>query len=93
MRSVDIERILRAPLKNRKSGSDMKLHFNPASPFARKVMVVAHECGIADKLSKSALALTPVKPDPQVNTDNPLGKIPALCLDDGSTLYDSRVIC
>jgi len=71
----------------------MKLHFNPASPFVRKVMVVVHECGIADKLTTAPLLLTPVKLDQQVNADNPLGKIPALCLDDGSTLYDSRVIC
>lgn len=71
----------------------MKLHFNPASPFARKVMVVALECGIAEQITKSSLALTPVKPDTTVNADNPLGKIPALCLQDGSTLYDSRVIC
>ncbi len=71
----------------------MKLHFNPASPFVRKVLVVAHECGIADKIIKSPVLLTPVKPDNNVITDNPLGKIPALVLDDGATLYDSRVIC
>lgn len=71
----------------------MQLHFNPASPFARKVMVVAYECNIAEKITQSPLLLSPVKPDPGVNADNPLGKIPALSLDDGTTLYDSRVIC
>ena len=56
-------------------------------------MVVAHECGIADQITQSPLGLTPVNPDTSVNADNPLGKIPALSLQDGSALYDSRVIC
>jgi len=71
----------------------MKLHFNPGSPFVRKVLVVAHECGLTDRIEQLPLVLTPVKPDQNVNADNPLGKIPALVLDDGTTLYDSRVIC
>lgn len=71
----------------------MKLHFNPGSPFVRKVLVVARECGLADSIEQLPLVLTPVKQDQNVNADNPLGKIPALVLDDGTTLYDSRVIC
>jgi glutathione S-transferase len=71
----------------------MKLHFNPGSPFVRKVMVVALECGLANRIEQIPLVLTPVNPDAGVNADNPLGKIPALSLDSGETLYDSRVIC
>lgn len=70
----------------------MKLFFNPASPFARKVMVTAIECGLEDSIEKDALALTPVSPIDYLNASNPLGKIPALVLDNGETLYDSRVI-
>lgn len=70
----------------------MKLFFNPASPFARKVMVTAIECGLEDKVEKHALALTPVAPNDPLNANNPLGKIPTLVLDNGDTLYDSRVI-
>ncbi|OED41122.1 glutathione S-transferase [Chromatiales bacterium (ex Bugula neritina AB1)] len=70
----------------------MKLFFNPASPYARKVMVVAHECGLAEQIERIAIGLTPVNPNDDLNTDNPLGKIPALVLDNGSSLYDSRVI-
>ncbi len=71
----------------------MKLFFNPASPFVRKVLVVASETGLADRVISEPVALTPVKPNDGVIEQNPLGKIPALVLDDGSTLYDSRVIC
>ncbi len=71
----------------------MKLLSNPASPFVRKVLVVASECGLTDQLQMMPLALTPVNPNTDVLDQNPLGKIPALELDDGTTLFDSRVIC
>ncbi len=71
----------------------MKLYHNPASPFVRKVRVVAAECGIADQLQLEEVVLTPVNTPDQLASDNPLGKIPALQLDNGQCLYDSRVIC
>lgn len=71
----------------------MKLFFNPASPFVRKVLIVAAENGLTDKIVTEPVGLTPVNPNDSVIEQNPLGKIPALVLDDGSTLYDSRVIC
>ena len=36
---------------------------------------------------------SPTGPSPEVAAHNPLGKIPALVLEDGTALYDSRVIC
>ncbi len=71
----------------------MKLFFNSASPYARKVMVVAIESGVDQHLKCVELALTPVSPSAELNSDNPLGKVPTLVLEDGSTLFDSRVIC
>ncbi|MEM7256408.1 MAG: glutathione S-transferase [Pseudomonadota bacterium] len=71
----------------------MKLFYNPASPFVRKVMVTAIECGLQDQIDIDALALTPVNPSDSLNAENPLGKIPSLVLDNGDTLFDSRVIC
>ncbi len=71
----------------------MKLFYNPASPFVRKVLVTAIECQVEAQINKEPLALTPVSPSDALNADNPLGKIPALVLDNGSTLFDSRVIC
>ena len=71
----------------------MKLHYNAASPFVRKVMAVAIETGQEDRLAPVTRMMTPVKPDAELVLDNPLGKIPCLLTDDGAVLYDSRVVC
>lgn len=71
----------------------MKLYHTPTSPFVRKVLVVAHEVGLADRIETTFLRPSPMSPDPVLARDNPLSKIPALVLDDGSSLYDSHVIC
>ena len=71
----------------------MRLHSNPASPFGRKVKVLAMEAGLFDRLEIHTVQTTAVGPDPSLVADNPLGKIPCLVLDDGTALYDSRVIC
>lgn len=74
------------------STPSMTLFHNPASPFVRKVMVLLHETGQTDRVALQLSQLSPVSPDPVLNQDNPLGKIPALRLADGTVLYDSRVI-
>jgi glutathione S-transferase len=71
----------------------MQLHYNVASPFVRKVMAVAIETRLDDRLEAATRMMTPIKPDPALVRDNPLGKIPCLVTDDGAVLYDSRVIC
>jgi len=71
----------------------MKLYHNPASPFVRKVLVVAAECGLHEQIELETIMLTPVAPHAGLTNENPLGKIPALVLDNGECLYDSRVIC
>lgn len=71
----------------------MKLYWSPTSPFVRKVMVTAHELGLADRIETELLRPSPTKIEPELSRHNPLSKIPALVLDDGSTLYDSAVIC
>jgi glutathione S-transferase len=59
----------------------LKLWYSPASPFVRKVMVFAHEVGLADSI---VLATGDVwAPDSQITKDNPLGKVPALVTPDG----------
>jgi len=69
----------------------MKLFYTPTSPFVRKVRIVAHELGVP--LELELLRPSPMAPDPVLSRQNPLSKIPALVLDDGTTLYDSPVIC
>ena len=71
----------------------MKLRYSPASPYVRKVMVLALETGLAGKLEKIPTTVSPTKPSQDVAKDNPLIKVPALVLDDGQTLFDSPVIC
>jgi glutathione S-transferase len=71
----------------------MQLHYNVASPFVRKVMAVAIETGLAERIEQVKRLPSPVAPVAELNADNPLGKVPCLVTDDGVALYDSRVIC
>jgi glutathione S-transferase len=71
----------------------MKLHWSPRSPFVRKVMIVAHELGLVERLTCVRTVAATTRPHAELMQDNPLSKIPTLVLDDGTVLYDSRVIC
>jgi glutathione S-transferase len=71
----------------------MKLFTNSTTPFGRKVHVAAIEIGVFDRIELRELQTSAVAPDPDLQAANPLGKIPCLVPDDGSALYDSRVIC
>jgi len=72
----------------------MKLVSVTASPFVRKVRVLILELGLQDTvILQDAGAVTPVSNNTGLNAVNPLGMVPALELDDGSSLYDSPVIC
>ena len=71
----------------------MKLHYNVASPYVRKVVAVAIETGLRERLELAERKMSPVNPSAELNRDNPLGKIPCLVTDDGMVLYDSRVVC
>ena len=70
----------------------MKLFYNPASPYVRKVMVLAHEAKLADRITLISESVLPNKPNALVAASNPLMKVPTLLLEDGSALFDSRVI-
>jgi glutathione S-transferase len=70
----------------------MKLHWSPRSPFVRKVMVAAHELGLADRIETVRSTADMARPNPVIMVDNPLSKIPTLVLDDGTPLADSTVI-
>lgn len=71
----------------------MKLHWSPRSPFVRKVMIFAHETGLVDRLTCVRTVVAMNTPNVALLPDNPLSKIPTLVLNDGSSLYDSSVIC
>ena len=71
----------------------MKLRYSPTSPFVRKVMVVALETGLAERIERIPTTVAPTKFNEEVARENPLVKVPALTTDDGMVLYDSPVIC
>jgi len=71
----------------------MKLYKSDLSPFARKVLVVLHETGQMDDLEFADVFGTTVDAGSMPVVLNPLGKLPVLERDDGSAIYDSRVIC
>ncbi len=70
----------------------MKLFWSSRSPFVRKVMIVALEKGLVDRIERVRTVVSPTKPNPDVMAKNPLNKLPTLILEDGQALYDSRVI-
>ena len=71
----------------------MKLYWSSRSPFVRKVMAFAHECGVAARIECVPTLVAMTQPNADLLKINPTGKIPTLLLDDGSALYDSTVIC
>jgi glutathione S-transferase len=72
----------------RKRANIMRLLYTPNSPYARKVRIVALEKHIELVLQEVVLG----DPESPLKLHNPLSKIPALILNDGDNLYDSRVI-
>uniref|UniRef100_UPI0025FE8DE1 glutathione S-transferase N-terminal domain-containing protein n=1 Tax=Thiobacillus sp. TaxID=924 RepID=UPI0025FE8DE1 len=66
----------------------MKLVTSLTSPYGRKVRVVLAEKRIPFKLQVE----NPWQPDSPVLAVNPLGKVPVLVLEDGESVFDSRVI-
>src|ERR1700688_2478570 len=66
----------------------MKLLSSQTSPYARKVRITIAE----KKIECEVVEETPWDTGTSVPDHNPLGKIPTLILDDGTALYDSRVI-
>lgn len=68
--------------------SKMQLIASLTSPFARKVRIVAAEKHIEYQL----VVDIPWEAGTHVPDFNPLGKVPVWVLEDGKTLFDSRVI-
>lgn len=68
----------------------MILRSSPPSPFGRKIKIAASLTGVRDKID--VIMADTNDPAEVLHKQNPLGKIPVLILDDGTTLYDSRVI-
>lgn len=68
----------------------MQLFYSPTSPYARKCRVVARERGLMADIQETVAS--PYDNPPELQTKNPLGKVPCLVLDDGTAVFDSPVI-
>ena len=66
----------------------MNLYGSLNSPYTRKVRIILAE----KRIDCSFDLVDTMTPDTQVTRHNPLGKVPVIMRDDGTTLYDSRVI-
>ena len=66
----------------------MKLIGTLSSPYTRKARVVLAE----KRIDYDFEVHSPSEPGTRVPEFNPIGKVPVLVVDDGTTLYDSRVI-
>lgn len=71
----------------------LTLLYQTHSPYARKVLVMAHEAGLANRLDVVHHETSPTNRNDAVFAMNPLGKVPVLILADGFALFDSVVIC
>lgn len=75
---------------SREGSRVLVLRSSSASPFGRKVKVAAAVLHLMDRIE--VRSTDTLDPTDSIRSENPLGKIPALHLEDGSVLYDSRVI-
>lgn len=66
----------------------MKLIIAKPSPYARKARVAL----IGKAIEFETIVENPWLPGTEIGAVNPLGKIPALVLDDGRIIHDSKVI-
>ncbi|MGE3148827.1 MAG: glutathione S-transferase N-terminal domain-containing protein [Pseudorhodoplanes sp.] len=69
----------------------MELAYSTTSPFVRKVLIVAQELGIADRIKN--VPTHPHTDKDRLTPINPLSMVPAFKTDAGEALFDSPVIC
>ncbi|WP_206735235.1 glutathione S-transferase [Bosea sp. Tri-44] len=66
------------------------LRSSPTSPFGRKIKIAIAELGLEDRIE--IVPADTNDPAESLRRQNPLGKVPTLVFEDGTTLFDSRVI-
>jgi glutathione S-transferase len=71
----------------------MKLLYQTHSPYARKVLVFAHEVGVARDIEVVHHETSPTRRNEEVYAQNPLGKVPVLLRPGAPPIFDSNVIC
>lgn len=71
----------------------MKLFWSSRSPFVRKVMIMAHQAELADRIERIPAVVTPFTVEPALLAFNPLDRIPTLVTDEGISIFESLAIC
>ncbi|WP_254615554.1 glutathione S-transferase family protein [Cupriavidus basilensis] len=71
----------------------LNLFWSPRSPFVRRVMVAAHELGLAQDIHRIDTAVAMTGCHAGLMQVNPLNKIPTLITEDGAALFDTMLIC
>lgn len=69
----------------------MKLYYSDASPFARKCRIVLRLKGLLEHTQE--ITALPLGDSKDLNTYNPIGQVPCLVLEDGTSVFNSPVIC
>jgi glutathione S-transferase len=69
----------------------MRLYLNKASPYARLVLVVAHEKRLAERIE--LVWTDPWASDAALLAATPFAKVPVLVAEDGEPLVESACIC
>ena len=64
----------------------MKLRYSSASPYVRKVTVLAIETGLDGRIEQ--VPTDAWDPSTDLPGDNPLGKVPTLITDDGHAIAE-----
>jgi glutathione S-transferase len=71
----------------------MKLLYQTHSPAARKVLVLAYEVGVAERIEVVHHETSPTRRNDEVFAENPLGQVPVLLRPGLPSIFDSDVIC
>lgn len=71
----------------------MRMFWSSRSPFARKAAMVAHECGLFDRLELIDVPIPGPGPHAGLNRATPIAKLPTLVTDDGLVIAGSPTIC
>jgi glutathione S-transferase len=68
----------------------LTLRSTVTSPFGRKVRIAVDILGLSERIARADADT--LDDNDTLRQQNPLGKVPVLLLDDGTAIYDSRVI-
>lgn len=71
----------------------MILYWSPNSPFVRKVDIALLELGCDGDVRRVRAKVAMDCPNPDLMRANPLSRLPTMCLDDGTVLTGSGLIC